>query len=325
MGPALRELYPELQPFAVDSLTDTDGGHSVYFEQSGNARGLPVIFLHGGPGSGADDNHRRYFDPRRYRIIIFDQRGCHRSQPAGRVIDNTTSLLLADMEAIRRRLNIDRWLVFGGSWGATLGLLYAQQHPQRVAGMILRGTFLARRRDLEWFFQGQGLSRIFPGYWQEFISIFDRGEKKNLLASCYERMTSADQALRLDTAKAWALWTGRVVTHNLDLPQPYAVKDEDADVLNQVSIECHYARHKYFIRENQIMRSVNKLPAVPVILIHGSRDLTCPPESSFLLHQALPDAALLMIDGAGHLAGEAAMVDALISSTDRMAGTLAGG
>ncbi len=319
----MRTLYPEIEPFSVDTLRA--GDHTVYFEQSGNVDGLPIIFLHGGPGSGCNVNHRRYFDPDRYRIILFDQRGCHRSTPHGHVVNNTTDALLSDIDAIRQRLNIERWILFGGSWGATLALLYAELCPSRVSGMILRGIFLARRQDLAWFTNSSvGVSRIFPDYWQMYLSSFDALAVANPIETLHARVFSDDVAVSLPAARAWALWAGRVVTYNLATDTPYALDEDDpARLLNEVRIEAHYAKHRYFIEENQILGHIDRVPKVPTSLVHGRRDLTCPVESSWHVHRALPGSQLVIV-AAGHLASEPAMVDALITATDGMADAVPG-
>jgi len=321
---ALRTLYPELEPFATDVL-ESDDGHSIYFEQCGNKTGLPVIFLHGGPGSGCNENHRRYFNPDKYRIIIFDQRGCHRSTPTGSVKNNSTEDLLIDIESIRNKLNIEKLVLFGGSWGATLALLYAEQNPQHVSAMILRGTFLARQCDFEWFAH-DGVNRIFPEYWQEYLTLFDESEKDDLLGSLHRRVFSENRETQVEAARAWSLWAGRVVTHSLGLDEAYVLDEDDDKLINEVRVEMHYAKNRYFIKENQILDNISQMPDVPVTIIHGRKDLTCLAESSWTVHQALVDSNLLnselvIIPDAGHLSSEPAMVDALVSATDQMADT----
>ncbi len=317
-------LYPELGPFATDVL-ELDDGHSIYFEQSGNEKGLPVIFFHGGPGSGCNENHRRYFNPDKYRIIIFDQRGCNRSTPNGSVENNSTQDLLNDIESIRSKLNIEKLMLFGGSWGATLALLYAEQYPQRVSAMILRGTFLARKSDFEWFASDgvNSVSRIFPDYWQEYLSNFDEDEMNDRLGSLHERIFSVNKETQLCAAKAWSLWAGRIVTHSLNLKEEYALEEgSDEKLINEVKIEMHYAKNRYFIKENQILDNISKIPDVPITIIHGRKDLTCLPESSWSVYQSLPQSKLIMVSDAGHLASEPKMIDALITATDQMADTI---
>lgn len=317
----MRELYPELDTFSTHVL-DSDSGHSLYFEQSGNASGIPVIFLHGGPGSGCGENHRRYFNPEKYRIILFDQRGCNRSTPNGSVENNTTQDILNDIETIRQQLKIEKWLLFGGSWGATLALLYAEQYSERVSGIILRGTFLARQCDFDWFAKS-GVNRVFPDYWEEFISYFNDKEKNNLLGVLHERIFSENKSIQLRAAKTWALWAGRIVTYSLASEYVLEVEDEDK-LISEVKIEMHYAKNRYFIKENQILENMSKIPNVPVSVIHGRKDLTCLPESSWSVHQAfvklnMTNSNLVIVSEAGHLASEPAMINALIAATDEMA------
>ena len=318
----MRALYPEIETLRSHRLA-VDSIHTLYVEEAGNPRGLPVVFLHGGPGSGCNENHRRYFNPKKYRIVLLDQRGCHRSQPAGATENNSTQALVADLERIRAHLGIDKWLVFGGSWGAALGLLYAQAHPERVTGMVLRGVFLARRRDLTWFVE-QGVNRIFPDFWQEFVGVIPASERDDLVSAFHRRVHGSDPALRREATIAWAKWTGRVVTYLLSSVDPHTYQPGDLEkITREVLIETHYAKHSYFIAENQILNDVRKLPAAPIKIIHGRRDLTCALEASWALRQALPSAELTIVETGGHLAGEAVMVDALVRATDAMANQLA--
>ena len=312
----LKELYSEIEEFDSFFL-ETNSEHRVYVEQAGNQNGVPIIFLHGGPGSGCNVNHRRYFDPDKYRIILFDQRGCNRSTPSGHTSDNTTSDLLNDMEAIRNTLGIEKFILFGGSWGATLALLYAELYPQHVLGIILRGSFLARKKDLEWFVGG-GVNRIYPHYWQEFLSIFSNEEKNNLMNSMHQHVFSKDRKIQLVAAKAWSLWAGRVVTHCFD--EEYLLEDdEDEDkLISDVKIEIHYAKNSYFISENQIIENIGNIPDIPITIVHGEHDITCLPESSHLLNKTLPNSNLILVPNAGHLAGEPKITDALINATDNM-------
>ncbi len=310
------ELYPELNTFS-ESVLKSSSGHSVYYEQAGNVSGIPVLFLHGGPGSGCSENHRRYFNPEKYRIILFDQRGCNRSTPNGFIKNNSTQDILNDIESIREELNIDKWLLFGGSWGATLALLYAEHYPQHVLGIILRGTFLARQCDFDWFAKS-GVNKIFPDYWEEFMSYFDAEEKKHPIKTLHEKIFSDDTQVQLKAAKMWALWAGRVVTSNITNDYVLEIEDENK-LISEAKIEMHYAKNKYFISENQILENISKVASVPITIIHGRKDLTCLPESSWSVHRALPDSKLVMVSEAGHLASELSMVNALISATDEMA------
>lgn len=314
----MRELYPEID--AWDSFyLEADERHSLYVEQAGNPAGLPVVFLHGGPGSGCSERHRRYFDPRKYRVALFDQRGCHRSRPAGETAGNSTGELIADIERIRARLGVSRWLVFGGSWGATLGLLYAQSHPSRVLALVLRGAFLARQKDLDWFGK-QGASMVFPDYWQDFIETIPEPERDDLISAYHARVHGADRKIRESAAIAWSKWAGRLVTYLLP-GADYMPGDVDKTVC-EVLIETHYAKHRYFIAENGILDNAAQLPSVPTRIIHGRRDLTCTLDASWSLHHALPGSELVVVREGGHLAGEPVMVDALVTATDEMAGRL---
>lgn len=308
----MRELYPEIDASKSYRL-EVDPVHTLYVEETGNPRGIPAIFLHGGPGSGCNENHRRYFDQKKYRVVLFDQRGCHRSTPAGEIRHNSTPELLQDIERIREHLGIDQWLVFGGSWGATLGLLYAQSYPSRVLGMILRGTFLARQKDLDWFGK-HGASMIFPDYWRDFTEIIPATERNDLISAYYTRVHGADRKARETAAMAWSKWAGRLVTYLLP-GADYTPGDVDKTV-REVLIETHYARHRYFIAENRILDNVALLPSMPIRIIHGRRDLTCTLDASWSLHRALPDAELVIVREGGHLAGEPVMVDALVTATD---------
>ena len=311
----MRELYPDIQASANYRLK-VDQLHTLYVEEMGNPQGIPVIYLHGGPGSGCNENHRRYFDPGKYRVVLFDQRGCHRSEPAGETKNNSTPELLRDIERIREYLGVDKWMVFGGSWGATLGLLYAQSHPSRVMALILRGTFLARQKDLDWFGK-QGASMIFPDYWREFLEIIPANERYDLISAYHARVHGADRKVRETASLAWSKWAGRTVTYLLPGAE-YTPGDVNKTVC-EVLIETHYAKRRYFIAENQILDNVSQLPFVPVRIIHGRRDLTCTLDASWSLHQALPDAELVIVKEGGHLAGEPVMVNALVTATDEMA------
>lgn len=311
----MKELYPEIPCYKSHILRIGDI-HKVYFEESGNPNGIPVVFLHGGPGSGCKENHRRYFNPHKYRIIIFDQRGCNRSSPQGCVNENTTLELLQDMEQIRTSLGIDKWVLFGGSWGATLSLLYAEAFPEQVSGLVLRGTFLARQRDLDWFAK-DGANRIFPDYWEKFLKVVPVDKRHDLVNAYYEIIhNTKNDNEKLSYARAWSDWAGKVVTYTL--PEAETGEENIDKLLNQVSIETHYAFNRYFIAENQILDNISKIPDVPVKIIHGRRDLTCTLEASWLLYEALPDAGINIISDAGHLAGEPAMIDALVTATDEM-------
>ncbi len=316
----MKTLYPALEPYAVYSW-QVDERHCLYCEECGNPLGLPVIFLHGGPGAGCRAHHRCFFNPADYRIILVDQRGCGRSLPEGELENNSTPHLLGDLETIRARLGIDRWLLFGGSWGAALALLYAQQHPERVSGMILRGTFLARQRDLDWYLK-DGANRIYPEEWQRFVANIPQEQQTDLIGAFYQRLNGTDELAQWRAARDWERWGGQVVLGN-DFKPAESGEHVTANVLAQVRIETHYAAHHYFIEENQILRACEQTPDVPILLIHGRLDLVCPAESAYSLHQALPQSALTILPHSGHIAGGDEMIDALVSATDEMALRLA--
>ncbi|MFT5549729.1 MAG: proline iminopeptidase [Candidatus Azotimanducaceae bacterium] len=323
----MKQLYPELEPIAIHQL-DRPGGHCIYVEQCGNPQGLPVIFLHGGPGSGCNANHRRYFNPDKYHIILFDQRGAGRSTPHGYLEQNTIQALVQDMDAIRTHLNIGQWLLFGGSWGSALALLYAETYPQHISGLILRGSFLARNRDLEWFIR-QGAINIFPDYWQKFCDAFAKHEQDDLISACYQALLGNDADKRLAAAKAWANWGNRVVCNTQSEASPSHEEDtkenaEDIEkLIRRAALEMHYAINHYFIADNQILNNIERIPQVPVTLIHGRRDMICPVESSWLLHQALPQSTFKILANTGHLLSEPAMIDALLSASDEMVNIIA--
>ena len=314
----MRELYPPLRPNQTWEL-DVTAPHTIYLEECGNHQGIPVIFLHGGPGKGCNERHRRYFNPEKYRIVIFDQRGSGRSTPQGCTLANTTADLISDMESIRAKLDIDKWLIYGGSWGAALGLLYAQEFPERVTGMILRGTFLARKCDLDWF-SGEGVGRLLPDHWEKFIAPVPPDLRDDLISAYYSMVHGEDVKDRLAAAKAWYEWSGRVVTYLMTEGGMECGSDEK--ILNEVSIETHYARHQYFIDENQILSNAGRIPDVPVMIIHGRRDLTCTLDASWKLHRAIPGSELSIVPNGGHLAGEGVLVDALVSATDKLSDIL---
>jgi proline iminopeptidase len=311
----MNTLYPEITPFHSFFLTTTSN-HRVYVEQSGNPAGIPVIFLHGGPCSGTKPDHRRFFNPERYQIILMDQRGCGLSTPFGELQHNTTQDLIADMEQIRQQLGIQQWLLFGGSWGGTLALLYAQQYPQTVSAMILRGVFLARQADMDWFlYPDNGVSRIYPQRWQALqVCLADSVE--NVLTRLCERVFGDNRALAEQAAQQWQAWGGQVALGNDFQYSEQPVSERD---LLQVQMELHYAKQRYFINENQILENCGILQTIPTIIIHGQQDLTCPLEAGWRLHQALPQAEYVVLPNSGHIAKGDEMIDALVSATDKMA------
>jgi proline iminopeptidase len=310
----MRSPYPATQPRLAEHIEVGDG-HNVYLEEAGSPSGVPVVFLHGGPGSGCKPSHRQFFAPDKYRSILFDQRGCGRSTPFGAVDANSTQHLAADLEHIRRRLGIEKWVLFGGSWGAALALYYAETHPERVLGMVLRGSFLARRRDVEWFFS-EGANRMLPRGWDEFKQVV--GDPPDMVEYLHQTVFGEDQEAAERVARAWARWSTEVVTYAIDNVGGEG-EESRSSVMCKTRLELHYARNRYFIRENQLLEDAARLPRVPVIIIHGQRDLTCTPDAAWALHQAIPGSTLRILRTAGHLSGETLMSDALLDAADEMA------
>jgi len=310
------ELYPDIEPFRTHRLA-VASPHELYVEESGSPEGIPVLFLHGGPGAGCAPFHRRFFDPRRYRIILFDQRGCGRSTPHAELEGNNTGALIEDIEAIRGHLGVDHWLVFGGSWGSTLALAYAQAHPQRVSGLILRGIFLCRPQEIHWFYQ-EGTSRIFPDYWQDFLAPIPQAERGDLVAAYYRRLTGEDELARLAAAKAWSIWEGRCASLLSDenivqyLGNPHTA-------LSLARIECHYFVNHAFLEPDQLLREMPRIAHIPGIIVHGRYDLICPLENAWELHRAWPGSELQIVPDAGHAASEPGIRSALVEAADRFA------
>ncbi|NOT85699.1 MAG: prolyl aminopeptidase [Methylococcaceae bacterium] len=311
----MKTLYPEISPYHTFFLA-TESLHSVYVELSGNAQGIPVIFLHGGPCSGTKPDHRRFFDPVHYHIILMDQRGCGLSTPFGELEHNTTQDLIADMERIRQRLSIQQWVLFGGSWGATLALLYAQQYSEHVSGLIIRGTFLARRKNMDWFLNN-GANRIFPEQWQRLALCVPETARDNLLPGLVAALWGEDELAQRRVAKEWSAWGAQVA-----LAQAFefdaTTEAVTEKMLKQVRMEVHYARQQYFIAEDQILANCQLLAKIPTIIIHGRLDLVCPMEAAMCLHTALPHAEYNILPNAGHIAQGEDMLDALVTATDRM-------
>lgn len=309
-------LYPEIKPYAEHKL-QVDNTHTLYIEESGSENGIPVVFLHGGPGGGTEPCNRRFFDPEKYRIILFDQRGCGKSEPHGSLENNTTQHLINDIEKIRAHLDIDKWVVFGGSWGSTLGLLYAQSFPERVMGLILRGIFLSREKDLRWLYQ-DGANRVFPDAWHEFLKPIPEPSQHNLLEAYSKLLNGENELSRMGAAKAWATWEASCAT----LKPNHTVMDHFTDphtALSLAKIEVHYFSNHSFIEENQIIHDMHKIKDIPGIIIHGRYDMVCPLENAVTLHKAWPNADLNIIREAGHASSEPGITDALIRATNDMA------
>ena len=314
-SPQLRTLYPAIEPFASGFL-QVSPVHRLYYEQCGNPDGKPVVFLHGGPGAGCGPNSRRFFDPAHYHIILFDQRGCGRSTPHAELLDNTTWELVADMERLRQHLGIDRWQVFGGSWGSTLALSYAQTHPQRVSELVLRGIFMLRRWELEWFYQ-KGCDAIFPDAWETYLAQIPEVERGDLISAYYRRLTSPDPAIRLSAAKAWSVWEASTSYLLQDAEQ---IKGNAVDefALAFARIECHYFVHGgFFEADDQLLRNASRLKDIPAVIVQGRYDVVCPTRSAWDLHRAWPEADLRIVADAGHSAFEPGITDELVRATDR--------
>lgn len=316
----MKDLYPPIEPYSTERLS-VSGGHQLYMEQVGNPQGIPVLFLHGGPGAGCEPYQRRFFDPDAYRVVMFDQRGSGRSSPHAGLRENTTWDLVADMETIREHLAIDRWLLFGGSWGSTLALTYAESHPQRVSGMLLRGIFLCRDEEITWFYQ-KGASQVFPDYWEDYLAPIPEAERDDLLGAYHRRLTGDNEVLRMAAAKAWSIWEGRTASLHLNR----AVVDffsQPHTALSLARIECHYFVNQAFLRPDQLLEDAVRLAGIPGVIVQGRYDLVCPMRSAWELHRAWEGSELIVIPDAGHSAAEPGIRHALIEASDRFARELA--
>ena len=312
-----RALYPEIEPYNSGTL-QVSSLHRIYFEESGNPEGKPVVFLHGGPGGGTDPKQRRFFDPEAYRIVLFDQRGCGRSTPHAELRENTTWELVGDIEKLRAHLGVERWQVFGGSWGSTLALAYAQTHPKRVSELVLRGIFLLRRSELLWFYQ-DGASALFPDAWEQFLAPIPAAERGDLMKAYYKRLTGDDPEVRREAARAWSVWEASTsfLLQRQDFIR-HAAGDEFA--LAFARIEAHYFVHRGFLeREQQLIENVGRLRQIPSVIVQGRYDVVCPMHNAWQLHRAWPEAELVVVPDAGHSAFEPGILAALVDATDRFA------
>jgi proline iminopeptidase len=314
-GAPRTELFPEIEPYASGRMP-LDGRHTMYWEVSGNPDGIPVVFLHGGPGSGASPSHRRFFDPARYRIVIFDQRGSGRSTPLGALEDNTTPLLIADIDRLRRHLDVERWLVFGGSWGSTLALAYGEAHPERCLGFVLRGIFLCRPSEIEWFLYG--MRSVFPDVWHNFAGYIPAAERDDLLAAYRRRLEDPDPAVHLPAARTWSLYEGACSTL---MPSEDAMKHfgDDGVALGLARIEAHYFAHDIFLPRDSLLANVDRIRHLPCVIVQGRYDMVCPAVSAFDLKAAWPEAELIVIPDAGHSAWEPGIRARLVAAVARFA------
>ena len=307
------DLFPPIEPNRSATLK-VDARHTLYWEESGNPDGRPVVFLHGGPGAGASADHRRFFDPEAYRIVILDQRGAGRSSPLGELVDNTTGHLIADLEQLRETLGISRWQVFGGSWGSTLALAYAQAHPDRVTSLVLRGIFLCRQSEIDWFLTG--MKTVFPESWRAFAGHLPAGERDDLLAAYCRRLGDPDPAVHLPAARAWSTYEGASSTL-LPSPQTVAAFGTERMALGLARLESHYFRHGGFMAEGALLEGIGKIREIPAVIVQGRYDIICPIVTADELHQAWPEADYRVVPDAGHSAMEPGIRRALVAATER--------
>ncbi|MBX3191695.1 MAG: prolyl aminopeptidase [Labilithrix sp.] len=315
LAPKQKALYPEIEPFRTGRLS-VSKVHELYFEESGNPQGKPVVFLHGGPGGGTEAKHRRYFDPAVYRIVLFDQRGCGRSTPFASLEENTTWHLVSDIEALREHLGVDKWMVFGGSWGSTLALAYAETHPDRVSELVLRGIFMLRREEIRWFYQ-EGASWLYPDAWEEYLEHIPQAERGDMLRAYYKRLTDADPTVQRAAAKVWSVWEGRTscLIPNAEL---IARTAGDEFALAFARIESHYfINDGWLTGGRELLANVDKIRKIPGVIVQGRYDVVCPAKSAWDLHRAWPEADLRIVGDAGHAASEPGIVHELVSATDR--------
>lgn len=312
----METLYPEIKPYDTGRLR-VSPLHELYYEQCGNPNGQPAVFLHGGPGGGLVPEHRRFFDPDAYRIVLFDQRGAGQSTPHACLEENTTWDLVKDIERLRKHLGIERWLVFGGSWGSTLALAYSQTDPERVQALVLRGIFLCRPKEIRWFYQ-EGAGAIFPDLWEEYVRVIPEAERGDMLSAYHQRLTSTDERVRLEAARAWSIWEGS--TSKL-FPDQKMIADcaEPQTALALARIECHYfMNNSFFESDNYLIENVSRIRQLPTVIVQGRYDVVCPMMSAWELHRGWPEADFRVIPDAGHSALEPGIINALVEATDRL-------
>ncbi len=312
----LRTLYPPIEPYETGML-DVGDGHSIYYERVGTPGSKPAVFLHGGPGAGCSPDHRRLFDPARYDLLLFDQRGCGRSIPHANLDANTTWHLVADIERLRELAGAEQWLVFGGSWGSTLALAYAETHPERTSELVLRGVYTATRAEIDWYYQW-GVSQMFPDKWEGFVAPIPEAERGAMVAAYNKRLTGDDPVAKLEAAKAWSLWEGETITllPSPDLSDHHA---EDHFAIAFARIENHYFHHDCWLEPEQLLRDAGRLADIPGVIVHGRYDMPCPLHYAWALHKAWPEAEFHPIEGAGHAYSEPGILDRLIRATDGFA------
>ena len=310
-------LYPEIEPFDSGMLGVSDI-HTIYYERAGNPEGIPVVFLHGGPGGGLIPTYRQYFDPAKYHIVLFDQRGSGRSTPHAELRENTTWNLIKDIERLRTEFEIDKWFVFGGSWGSTLSLAYAISHPDRCLGLGLRGIFLTRRKELQWFYQ-YGASEIFPDFWERYRDEIPEAERGDFMTAYYKRLTSDDEATQLSAARAWSVWEGSTskLYPDSNLMEHW---EGEHEALSLARIECHYfMNNSFFPSEDYLLENVDKIRSIPTVIVQGRYDVVCPMTSAWDLHRAFPEAEFVVVPDAGHSVSEPGIASALVQAMDRFA------
>ena len=313
----LRTLYPEIEAYETGFL-DTGDGHQVYYERSGTKGAKPAVFLHGGPGGGFSAKHRQLFDPKLYDVMLFDQRGCGKSTPNASLDNNTTWHLVSDIEKLREKMGVHKWLVFGGSWGSTLALAYAEKHPEHVSELVVRGIYTLTRGELDWYYQF-GVSEMFPDKWERFLAPIPADERHDMMGAYRKRLVGSDHQKQVEAARAWSLWEGETITL---LPEPETSDKfgEDDFAIAFARIENHYFVHAGWMDEGQLLRDAHKLQDIPGTIVHGRYDMPCPARYAWALHKAWPRADFRLIEGAGHAYSEPGILDALIAATDKYAG-----